>query len=111
MREQKETIKFDDYLKLDVRICEIIGAEKVPDTDKLIRLTVDTGLDTRTAITNIGSIFKPDALVGLKMPFVLNLDPVSIRGIESTAMILASTNSEGSIELIDVDNELGSVVI
>ena len=111
MREQKETIKFDDYLKLDVRICEIMSAERVPETDKLLKLLVDTGIDNRTAITNIGSIFKPEELVGLKMPFVLNIDPVSIRGIESTAMILASTNTEGSIELIDVDNELGSVVI
>lgn len=111
MRGQKETIKFDDYLKLDVRICEIVSAERVPDTDKLIKLVVNTGIDERVAITNIGSVFKPDTLVGLKMPFVLNLDPVSIRGIESTAMILASTDAEGSIELIDVKNEVGSIVI
>ena len=111
MEKQKENITFDDFLKLDVKICKVIGAERVPKTDKLLKLTIETGDGERTAVTNIGSQFEPETLIGLRIPFVLNLEPVTMRGIESSAMILASSVNSGDVNLLTSDAKLGSVVI
>lgn len=109
-QEQKNNITFEDLLKLDVRVCEIVSAERVPKTDKLIKLTINTGIDEREAVTNIGSQYEPEDLVGLAFPFVLNLEPMKMRGIESKAMILAADVGDG-VFLLDTDAEIGSVVI
>lgn len=88
---QKENITFENFLKLDIRICEIISAERVPKKDKLLKLIINTGIDERVAITNIGAQYEPETLVGMKTPFILNLEPTTIAGIESSAMIMAIT--------------------
>jgi methionyl-tRNA synthetase len=110
MEKQKDNITFDDLLKLDVRICEVIHADRVPKTDKLLKLTIKTGIDEREVVTNIGSQYEPDELIGLSFPFVLNLEPMTMRGIESRAMILAAAEGDG-VFLLDTDAEVGSVVL
>lgn len=106
---EKAAITIEDVLKLDVRLCEITAAERVPKTDKLLKLTINTGFDVRTAITNIGSQFEPEQLVGKHCPFVLNLAPAVIRGIETRAMIVAATNSDKSVYLFE-GGETGAVI-
>ena len=108
---QKENITFDDFLKLDVRVCEIIKASRVPKSDKLIELSIDTGFDLRVAVTNIGEQFSPSDLEGKNLPFILNLEPRKVFGIMSNAMIMASSNNDGEVALLDVDGGAGDVVI
>jgi methionine--tRNA ligase beta chain len=85
-------ISIDDFKKLDIRIGEIKSAEKVPDTDKLLRLTVDMGEEKpRQIISGIAAYFPdPSELVGVKCAFAANLEPRVIRGLESQGMILAA---------------------
>lgn len=102
---------FTDILDaLDIRVCEIKSAERVPKTDKLLKLSILTGEDERVAVTNIGSQFEPEQLIGKKYPFVLNLTPVTIRGIETFAMIVAVTGTDGKIELMECKSEIGSII-
>lgn len=85
-------ISIDDFKKLDIRIGTILGAEKVPDTDKLLKLSVDVGEgDPRQIISGIAEFVEPDELVGKQLPFILNLEPRVIRGEESNGMILAAS--------------------
>ncbi len=72
---------------------------------------IDTGDDERVAVTNLGGVMEPEELVDKRMPFVLNLEPVKMRGIESTAMILASSDNSGDVNLLSSDAKLGSIVI
>lgn len=108
--EQKPHISFDDYLKLDIRICHVVAAEHVPKTDKLLKLTINTGTEERTAVTNLGSKYEPEYFVDQFLPFLLNLEPVTIKGIESRAMIIAASN-ENNVELLKTIAPIGSVVI
>jgi methionyl-tRNA synthetase len=96
----KETIVYDDFIKLDVRVCTIETAEKVEKADKLLKLTVNTGLDKRTIVSGIAEYYKPEDLIGKQFCFVLNLAPRKIRGIESNGMILSGENPDGSLSLI-----------
>lgn len=96
-------ISFDEFKKLNIRIGEILSAERIPDTDKLLRLSVDVGEETpRQIISGIAQYFEdPSKLVGVHCPFLLNLEPKVIRGHESNGMILAvSTADEGFALLI-----------
>lgn len=91
------TITIDDFKKLDIRIGHIVSAEKVPDTDKLLRLSVDFGEPApRQVVSGIAAYF-PDlqTLIGKKCAFAYNLEPRTIRGLESQGMILATSGGEG----------------
>ncbi len=93
-------ISYDDFAKLDIRIGTILSAEPVENADKLLKLTVDLGEDEpRQIISGIREFFAPDALVGLQCPFIANLEPRTIRGLESNGMILAGSG-EGSLALL-----------
>lgn len=84
-------ITIDDFQKVEITVGEVLTAEKVPDTDKLLRLVVDFGQEKRQVISGIAEYFPdPGALVGKRCPFVTNLEPRVIRGLESQAMILAT---------------------
>jgi methionyl-tRNA synthetase len=96
----KETIVYDDFMKLDIRVCTIEAAEKVEKTDKLLKLTVNTGLDTRTIVSGIAEYYKPEDLIGKQYCFILNLEPRKIRGIASNGMILSGENPDGGLSLI-----------
>lgn len=89
-------IRYEDFAKLEIKICTIIAVEPVPETDKLLKLTIDCGEgETRQVISGIKHLL-PDfeTLVGKQSPFLMNLEPRTIRGYESQAMILAGGNSE-----------------
>ncbi len=94
---QKENVTFDDFVKMDIRVGEILAAERVPKTDKLLKLTVNTGLDERTIISGIAHCFKPEEVVGKKVCVLMNLAPRKIRGVESQGMILMAESPDGEL--------------
>jgi len=85
---QKSNISFEEFEKLDIRICKILSVEKVEKADKLYKLEIDTGIDKRIVVSAIAQSFSEKDLLDQHLPFVLNLEPRKIRGIESTAMII-----------------------
>lgn len=100
---QKETVSFDDFTKMDIRVGEIISAEAVEGADKLLKLTVNTGLDQRTVVSGIAEQFSPDDIIGKKVSVLMNLAPRKIRGVESEGMILMAENEEGKLSFVSPD--------
>ncbi len=96
----KENISFDDFLKLDTRVGTIIEAEKVPETNKLLKLTVDTGIDKRTVVAGIAEAYKPDEIIGKQVCILINLAPRKIRGIESQGMILMGVDTNEQLTFV-----------
>lgn len=97
---QPTTISFDDFIKADIRTGMIIKAERVPKSDKLLRLEVGFGpLGTRTIVAGIGKSFEPEALLGFEVLAVVNLEPRKVFGIESHGMILAAAKLNGALAL------------
>ncbi len=95
---QKETISYEDFAKLDLRVGRVVEAERVPKTDKLMKLRVDTGLDVRTIVSGIAEHFSAEDLVGKEVTVLINLAPRKMRGIESEGMLLfASDGLSGSL--------------
>ena len=92
-------ISYDDFAKLDIRIGTVVAAEMIPETDKLIKCTVDFGPPdgggTRTIVSGIAQSKKPEELVGKQFPYVINLAPRSLRGVESQGMLLAASDADG----------------
>lgn len=101
-------LSIDDFKKLEIRIGEILSAEKVPETDKLLRLEVNFGEDKpRQIISGIALYFpEPNALVGKKCAFAANLESRVIRGFESQGMILAVGGGADSFSLLEVGREM-----
>ncbi|MFK8046762.1 MAG: methionine--tRNA ligase subunit beta, partial [Crocinitomicaceae bacterium] len=97
---QKENITFDEFSKLDIRVGEILEAEKVPKADKLLKLLVDTGLDKRIVVSGIAEHYKPEDIIGKKVSILMNLAPRKIRGVESQGMILMAENAEGKLSFV-----------
>jgi len=97
---QKDEVAFDDFMKMDIRVGEILAAEKVPKADKLLKLTVNTGLDTRTVVSGIAEHYNPEDIVGTKVSVLMNLAPRKIRGVESQGMILMAENEEGKLSFV-----------
>jgi methionyl-tRNA synthetase len=108
----KNLVNFDEFTKMDIRVAKIIDAEKVPKTKKLLKLTVDTGLDKRTIVSGIAEYFEPETLKGKRVCILLNLEPRSIKGIESRGMILLSENKDGSLYFVEASEKaaIGSEV-
>lgn len=96
-------IAFDDFAKLDIRSATILEAEVVPNTDKLLKLKIDTGIDRRTVVSGIARFFKPENLIGRRVTVLVNLAPRKLRGIESQGMILTAENPDGSLYLLIPD--------
>lgn len=100
-------ISFDDFKKLDIKVGEVMEAERVPDTDKLIRLMVDVGEEeNRQIVSGIAEYTEPDALVGRKFPFIVNLEPRTIRGLESNGMILAISSDDGEFSFLEPSSDV-----
>ena len=97
---QKETIEFDDFTKLDVRVGTILEAEKVAKTKKLLKLKVDVGIDTRTIVSGIAESFLPEDIIGQQVSVLVNLAPRKIRGVESQGMILMTDTKDGKLAFI-----------
>tara|TARA_R110002050_G_scaffold161882_3_gene291681 strand:- start:3625 stop:5625 length:2001 start_codon:yes stop_codon:yes gene_type:complete len=102
---QKETITFDDFSKLDMRVGTIIEAEKMPKAKKLLVLKVDTGLDIRTIVSGIAESFSPADIVGKKVTVLVNLAPRALRGVESEGMILMTENTDGKLVFVNPDED------
>lgn len=94
---QKEIISFDDFAKTDIRVGTILSAEKIAKTKKLLKLTVDTGIDKRTIVSGIAEYCKPEEIIGKQVSVLVNLAPKNIKGIESHGMILMAENPDGSL--------------
>ncbi len=105
---QKDTIQFDDFTKLDMRVGTIIEAEKMPKTKKLLVLKVDTGIDVRTIVSGIAESFSPEEVVGKKVTVLVNLAPRKLRGVESQGMILMTETTEGNLVFINPDDEINN---
>lgn len=97
VQAQKETIAYDDFAKMDLRTATIIQAEAVPKAKKLLKLTIDTGLDTRTVVSGIAEHYQPEQIIGQKVVMLVNLAPRSLRGVESQGMILMAEDSKGKL--------------
>lgn len=102
LKPLKEMITYDDFSKLDIRVCTIEEAVKVEGADKLLKLTVNTGLDRRTIVSGIALQYKPEDLIGKQFCFILNLLPRKLRGIESQGMILSAEDPEGKLSLVTI---------
>lgn len=106
----KDEIEFSDLMKIDMRVCRVIKAEKVTGKDRLLLLQIDTGLDERQVVTNIGNVYKPEDLVEKHFAFVLNLKPAKIAKLDSYAMIIAS-ETNGRAQIIEIDLPIGAKII
>ncbi|MEG0925964.1 methionine--tRNA ligase [Chryseobacterium sp.] len=100
----KDEITFDDFTKIDLRTATILEAEKVEKADKLLKLTVDTGVDVRTVVSGIAESFTPEELIGKQVMILLNLAPRKIRGIESQGMLLLTTKPDGKLSFVTPDD-------
>ena len=108
LAEAKENITFDDFTKLDIRTATILDSEKVPKTKKLLKLTVDTGLDTRTVVSGIAEFFAPEDIKGKQVSLVLNLEPRKIKGIESQGMILMAEDNMGKLVFVSPTEDINN---
>ena len=97
---QKEACTFDDFQKMDIRVSTILAAEKVAKTKKLLKLTVDTGIDQRTIVSGIAEHFTPEELVGQQVLVLVNLQPRELKGILSQGMILMAEDATGKLRLV-----------
>lgn len=99
-------ISYDEFMKVEMTVGEIKSAEKVENTDRLLKLEVSFGDETRQIVSGIAEHYTPEELIGKKCPFVTNLAPRTIRGVESNGMILAAKDSEGNFSLLNVDEKV-----
>ena len=97
---QKEACTFDDFQKMDIRVSTILAAEKVAKTKKLLKLTVDTGIDQRTIVSGIAEHFTPEELIGQQVLVLVNLQPRELKGILSQGMILMAEDATGKLRLV-----------
>ena len=102
----KEEITFDEFSKMDLRVGTITAAEKIEKADKLLKLTVDTGIDVRTVVSGIAEHFKPEEVIGQKVSILLNLAPRKIRGVESQGMILMAETEMGELAFVSPTKEI-----
>jgi len=98
---QKDTIEFDDFTKLDLRVGTILEAVKVPKTKKLLQLKVDVGIDIRTIVSGIAESFSAEDIIGQKVTVLVNLAPRKLRGVESQGMILMAETPEGKLAFVE----------
>ncbi len=91
----KEQIKIEDFQKVDIRPVTILEAEKIPKAKKLLKLHVDTGIDTRTVVAGIAEYYKPEELIGKQVMMLVNLKPVKLRGVLSEGMVLMTEDENG----------------
>jgi methionyl-tRNA synthetase len=97
---QKENINFNDFSAMDIRVATITAAEKIKKTKKLLKLTVDTGVDSRTIVSGIAEIYSPEEILGKQVSVLVNLSPRSIKGIESQGMVLMAEDKDGCLRFI-----------
>ena len=104
LKPAKEAVQFDDFTKMDIRTATIISAEKVAKTKKLLKLTLDTGLDQRTVVSGIAEYYEPEQIIGKQVCLLANLAPREIKGIESQGMILMAEDKDGKLSFVSPSN-------
>jgi methionyl-tRNA synthetase len=104
----KPEIVFDDFAKIDLRVGTIISAEKVEKADKLLKLSVDLGFETRTIVSGIALHFTPEEVVGRQVVVVVNLAPRKMRGIESNGMILMAETTDGKLHFVRPEDAIAA---
>lgn len=105
--EIENQIDIDDFAKLDLRVAQVIKAEKVKGTDKLLKLELEVGTDKRQVVTGIAHHYEPEELEGKKVIFLANLKPAKFRGIESQGMILAASDEKDTeLAMVTIDKDL-----
>ncbi len=109
----KDEVSYEDFSKMDIRIAKILAAEKVPKTDKLIKLDLDTGFDKRTVVSGIAEYFKPEEIIGKHVCILANLAPRKLRGIVSHGMVLLAEDAQGKLIFVTPEEitDEGSVVL
>ena len=103
---QKAECTFDEFEKMDIRTATVLEAERVPKTDKLLKLTIDTGIDRRTIVSGIAEYYTPEQMLGRQICILANLQPRKIRGIESKGMILMARQPDGKMRFITPEETL-----
>ena len=103
IESQKETVSFEDFSKLDLRVGTIIEAKKMPKAKKLLVLQVDTGVDTRTIVSGIADSFSAEEVIGKRVTVLINLAPRALRGVESQGMILMTETADGRLVFVNPD--------
>jgi methionyl-tRNA synthetase len=98
-----DRMSFDDFMKIDLRVAKVLSAERVPNSKKLIRMTVDVGTEQRTIVAGIALSYEADALVGRSVVIVANLKPAKLMGIESNGMVLAASADGGGAVLVSFE--------
>ena len=109
----KPQILIDDFAKLDLRVAQVIACEKVPKSDKLLKLKLDIGLETRQVVSGIAKHYSPEEMVGKKVIMIANLKPAKLMGIESQGMILAASDKGDKklvLATVDADIPVGSAI-
>ncbi|NVM67402.1 methionyl-tRNA synthetase [Mucilaginibacter sp. SG538B] len=96
----KENVNYETFATMDIRMGTILAAEKVAKTKKLLKLTIDTGIDERTVVSGIAEYYEPENIIGQKVSILVNLEPREIKGIVSQGMILMAANSEGKLSFV-----------
>jgi methionyl-tRNA synthetase len=94
--QESQQISIDDFVKVDLRVAQILVAERVPKADKLLRLEVDLGYEKRQILAGIAQYYEPEKLIGRKIVIVANLAPRKMRGLESNGMLLAASLPDGA---------------
>ena len=108
---QKEVVSFDDFGKMDIRVVTIKEAEKIAKTKKLLKLTIDTGIDTRTIVSGSADYYTPEELVGRQVLVLVNLEPRELKGVLSQGMILMGQDATGKLVLLSPTDKVGSGTI
>jgi len=96
----KENCTFDDFNKMDIRTGTILEAERVPKTKKLLKLTIDTGINKCTVVSGIAEYYNPEEIIGQQVSILVNLEPRELKGIMSQGMILMAQDADGSLKFV-----------
>jgi methionyl-tRNA synthetase len=101
-----DKITIDDFMKVDLRVAKVLTAEKVPNSRKLVKMTIDVGTEQRTLVAGIAEAYEAETLVGRTIVMVFNLKPAKLMGIESNGMVLAASPDGGKPTLVGFDQEI-----
>ena len=104
----KDECTYDQFMNMDIRTATVLEAERVPKTDKLLKLTIDTGVDRRTIVSGIAEYYNPEEMVGKQICILANLAPRKIRGIESNGMILMAKEEDGKMRIVTPEERLNN---
>ncbi len=107
-KPQKGLIEYDDFAKIDLRVATILEAEKVPNTDKLLKLKIDTSIDQRTIVSGIAKYYEPEKIIGQQICVLVNLAPKKLKGIESQGMILMAEDKDGRLCFMSPTEAMGN---